>query len=118
MRNDSHREGVPDRMLILHPSGVRQSMRGDPVVYATLRPPATFCITLRVKYEKNKRALPKFLSGSAFSVYCLLLLLREAVAEFAGDDERPDHFRLLEVAVELVQLVQPKMEATVIRVAA
>ena len=33
----------------LHTSGVLSTTRPGPVVYATLRPPATICITLRVK---------------------------------------------------------------------
>src|SRR4030095_17202287 len=46
------------------------------------------------------------------------LLLRETVAVFTRDDEGLDHLRLFEVAVELIQLVQPEREARGIRIAA
>ena len=104
-------KGCQTERRILHPSGVRQSMRGDPVVSAALRPPATFCITLRVKYEKTKGRYRNSFPVAPFSVYCLLstvccllstALLRKAVAEFARDDERLDHVSLFKVAVEVV----------------
>ena len=51
MKDESHLEEVPERRLILHPSGAPTITCRVPVVYATLRPPATFCITLRVKCD-------------------------------------------------------------------
>ena len=44
-------------------------------------------------------------------------LLPEPISVFTGDDERLDHFRSFEVTFEFVQLVQPEMEASVIRLA-
>src|SRR5436190_4860672 len=41
----------------------------------------------------------------------------ETRAIFTGDQERLDHLRSFEVAIKLVQLVQPEMETTVIRIA-
>src|SRR6266446_4021784 len=43
-----HAEGVQE---FWHPSGVRRLAPHDPVVYATLRPPATFFVTLRVTHD-------------------------------------------------------------------
>src|SRR6185503_3407565 len=40
----------------------------------------------------------------------------EAVTVFTRSDKRLDHLRLLEVAAKMVQLLQPKLVATVIRI--
>ena len=43
--------------------------------------------------------------------------LAEALSVFTRDEKRLDHFRPLEVAIKLVQLVEPELIATFIRVA-
>lgn len=44
------------------------------------------------------------------------LLRSEAVSIFAGGNERLDHFRVHEIAVELVKLTQPEVVAGVVRI--
>ena len=65
MKNDSHLEEVPDRRPDVAPLQGAVDHAPGPVVYAPLRPPATFCITLRVKY-----ASCLLLSAYCFLLYC------------------------------------------------
>ena len=68
-----------------------------------------FARTCRCKLRTLPPLFSRFLKKRASAT--------KAIAVFTGNDERLDHFCLFKVAVELVQLVQPELITSRIRVA-